>query len=456
MATTDRVMPHSLDVERELIGSLLVEGARFLDIAGRVVAADFWRDDHRKVFGSIAELAKAGKSVDPLTVAARLEQKGELDQLDAVDGRRYLWDLTNEMVRSFNLEAAADIVRDRADRRRLIHAASKIADDAYGSTEDAKVILERAEKQIFDLAHQQVRGDFVSAEQLVTDGMPAIEQLMDTKKGVTGVATGFLDLDLLTRGLQPGALVLLAARPSMGKTSFALNVAHYAATHGTTVGLFSLEMSKEELLMRLVSSVGRIDGHRLQSGYVNQSDYDRISDAFTTVAHSRLFVDDSPGVGVLDMRGKARRLKARAGLDLVIVDYLQLMQLDRAENRNVAVAEASRALKLMARELEVPVVALSQLSRATEQRGGDKKPMLSDLRDSGALEQDADVVLFIHRPEFYHQTPENEGLAEVMIAKQRNGPTGVVKLRWSKAETRFDNWDPARQDDPQLWDGEPV
>jgi replicative DNA helicase len=360
------------------------------------------------------------------------------------------------MVRSFNLEAAADIVRDRADRRRLIHAASKIADDAYGSTEDAKVILERAEKQIFDLAHQQVRGDFVSAEQLVTDGMPAIEQLMDTKKGVTGVATGFLDLDLLTRGLQPGALVLLAARPSMGKTSFALNVAHYAATHGTTVGLFSLEMSKEELLMRLVSSVGRIDGHRLQSGYVNQSDYDRISDAFTTVAHSRLFVDDSPGVGVLDMRGKARRLKARAGLDLVIVDYLQLMQLDRAENRNVAVAEASRALKLMARELEVPVVALSQLSRATEQRGGDKKPMLSDLRDSGALEQDADVVLFIHRPEFYHQTPENEGLAEVMIAKQRNGPTGVVKLRWSKAETRFDNWDPARQDDPQLWDGEPV
>lgn len=445
-------MPHSLDVERELIGALLVEGVRFLDVAGRVVPADFWREDHRRVFGVIADLAKAGKPVDPLTVANRLEQTGEIDKLDAVDGRRYLWDLTKEMVRSFNIEAAADIVRDRADRRRLIHAASTITADAYDSAEDAKAILERAEKLVFDLAHQHVRGDFISAEQLVTDGMQAVERLMDTKKGVTGVATGFLDFDGMTRGLQPGALVLLAARPSMGKTAWALNVAYHAAAHGTTVGFFSLEMSKEELLMRLVSSVGRIDGHRLQSGYVNQSDYDRISDAFTAIAGTRLFVDDSPGVGVLDMRGKARRLKARAGLDLVVVDYLQLMQLDRAENRNIAVAEASRALKLMARELGVPVIALSQLSRATEQRG-DKKPMLSDLRDSGALEQDADVVVFIHRPEVYDQKPEHEGVAEIIIAKQRNGPTGTVRLRWDKAETRFDNWEAMRTEEaaPAFW-----
>lgn len=442
-------MPHALEVEQEILGSLLVEGGRFLDVAGCLEPSDFWREGHRKIFTVIAELSKAGTSVDPLTVADRLSKKGELD---AIDGRGYLWELTKEMVRSFNIEAAAGIIRDRADRRRLIHAATRIVGEAYDSADEAKAILERAEKAVFALAHQQVRGDFVSAEQLVADGWPAVEKLMDTKKGVTGVATGFIDLDEMTRGLQPGALVLVAARPSMGKTSFALNAAYNAAAHGVNVGMFSLEMSREELVMRLVSAVGRVDGHRLQSGYVNQSDYDRISDAFAAIAHSRLFVDDSPGLSVLDMRGKARRLKARAGLDLVIVDYLQLMQLDRAENRNVAVAEASRALKLMARELEVPVVALSQLSRATEQRGGERKPMLSDLRDSGALEQDADVVLFIHRPEVYQDKPENRGLAEVIIAKQRNGPTGTVKLRWSKAETRFDNWDTTREEDtPQLW-----
>jgi replicative DNA helicase len=244
----------------------------------------------------------------------------------------------------------------------------------------------------------------------------------------------------MTRGLQPGALVLVAGRPSMGKTAFALNIAYNASLSGHHVGMFSLEMSRDEVFMRLVASAGRIDGHRLQSGLIDEADYGRLGSAYSEIGASKLHIDDSGMLGILDVRGKARRMKARHGLHLLVVDYLQLMQTERAENRNLAIADISRSLKLIARELEIPVVVLSQLSRETEKRSGDKKPMMSDLRDSGALEQDADMIVFIHRPEYYQETPENAGLAEIIIAKQRNGPTGTVKLRWSKTTTRFDNW----------------
>jgi replicative DNA helicase len=279
----------------------------------------------------------------------------------------------------------------------------------------------------------------LDGQALATRAYELVDVLLDTKQHVSGVPSGFHDFDVMTRGLQPGTLVLIAARPSMGKTSFALNLAWNAAIQHRHTLVYSLEMSRDEVLVRLISSIARIDAHRLQSGYVSQTDYAGISDAIQAISDSYIHVNDSPSVSLMDVRGEARRMKAKQGLSLVVLDYLQLMQLPKAENRNLAVADVSRGLKLIARELGVPMVVLSQLSRDTERRGGDKKPMLSDLRDSGALEQDADVVLFIHRPEVYQPTPDNVGLAELIIAKQRNGPTGTVRLRWSKELTRFDN-----------------
>jgi replicative DNA helicase len=435
--TVDRVTPHSLEAEQGILGSLLVEGERILEVAETLRPGDFFRVPHQQIYRVMRELAEAHQPIDPLTVQERLKQRNLLDE---VGGAVYLFRLTDAMPRSFNLEAAAEIVRSLALRTRLIHVTSKIAADAHESDVDVKTLLDRAQEAIYGLAEADVRSDFIDAQRLVAEGQRAIEAFFENKRGLTGIPTGFLDFDEMTRGLQPGSLVLVAARPSMGKSAFALNVAHHAAARGYVVGLFSLEMSRQELFVRLVSSVGNVDGHRLQSGLINQSEFTSLSDAFCRIGETQLFVDDSAMVGALDLRGKARRLKARHGLHLVVLDYLQLMHLPKSENRNIAVAEASRALKLVARELDVPVVALSQLSRATEQRGGDKRPLMSDLRDSGALEQDADLIVFIHRPEVYEKTADVEGVAEVIVAKQRNGPTGMVRLRWSKEFTRFDNW----------------
>lgn len=427
--------PHSLEAEKAVLGAILVDGDRFLDVADRLTSADFFRDAHGRIFTAMRELATAGVQLDGLTLRERLKQRGDLD---AIGGPAYLYSLTDGVPRASNLEAYAQIVSDRATTARLAKAARRILAESEAAEEDAQELLDRAERAIFAVSDKSIRGDFIDATQLVTEGMQAVEKLMETKHGTTGVATGFEELDQMTRGLQPGSFVILAARPSMGKSAFALNLAYHAATHGHGVAFFSLEMSRQELFMRLVSSVGRLDGHRLQSGYINQSDYTRMNGAFAEIGQSGLFVDDSGTVGVLDLRGKARRLKTKHGLGLVIVDYLQLMQLGKAENRNLAVADASRALKLLARELNIPVIALSQLSRETEKRG-EKKPMLSDLRDSGALEQDADLVMFIHRPEVYAKTDQNEGIAEIVIAKHRNGPIGTVTLQWDKTTTRFND-----------------
>jgi replicative DNA helicase len=430
-----RYTPHSLEAEKAVLGGVMIDSERIFDVVDALRPTDFYRTAHGQIFAVFLELAEKHEPIDFLTVRERLLGKG---QLDDVGGPAYIASMTDGMPRSSNVESYARIVREKADLRRLLAAANRIIEDTYEHENEPRLAIDRAEQAIFDVSQQNVRGDFIDAQQLVTECFAAVQQLTERKDGVTGVPTGFADFDDMTRGFQPGALALIAARPSMGKTAFALNIAYQAAIAGQHVGFFSLEMSRQELFMRLVASVGRVDSHRLQSGYLNQSDFGRISDAMTAIADSHLHIDDSPVVGMLDVRGKARRLKKKAGLSLIIVDYLQLMQMPKAENRNLAVADISRGLKLLARELEIPVVALSQLSRDTERRS-EKKPMLSDLRDSGALEQDADLVVFIHRPEVYGETPDNQGLAEIIIAKHRNGRTGTINLRWSKESTRFDS-----------------
>ncbi len=431
-----RVTPHDLDAERAVLGAVLVNGDRLLDIGDKLVPGDFFREPHQRIYAAMREMAAEGIAIDPLTLTDRLRQRGDLD---TVGGPVYLSGLLDGVPRSTNIESYARIVKEKAttaglmrEGYRLIAAAQ---DDELGALEQ----LDLAQRALMRLSEQATPGDFLDAETMVREGTAMIETLLNAKQRTTGLATGYPAFDEMTRGLHPGTLVLVAARPSMGKSAWALNVAHHIAAQGQTVGFFSLEMSWHELFLRWVASVGDIDGHRLQSGYVHQDDYRRISDAFEVMGQSRLFVDDTSTVGVLDIRGKARRLQAKHGLGLIVVDYLQLMQVPRSENRNVAIAEVSRALKLLARELHVPVMALSQLSRDLEKRGGDKKPMLSDLRDSGSLEQDADLVVFIHRPEVYAPTAENEGAAELIVAKQRNGPTGIVHLRWNKASTRFES-----------------
>ena len=301
-------------------------------------------------------------------------------------------------------------------------------------------MLDRAEQEIFAIAEGRIHTGFVPLSELAQGSFSTIEQLQNVKSAVTGVPTGFADIDELTAGLQPADLVIVAARPSMGKTAFALNIGAHVGTSGErTVGVFSLEMAKEQLFMRMLTSAAQIDSHRFRTGLLTDADYQSLSDAMTTLSDARVYIDDTASLGVLEMRAKSRRLKAEHGLDLLIIDYLQLMQgRGRFENRNQEIASISRSLKALAKELDVPVVALSQLSRAPEARG-DKRPQLSDLRESGALEQDADVVMFIFREDMYETTPENENVAEIIIGKQRNGPTGMVRLAFLKQQTRFEN-----------------
>lgn len=428
-------LPHNLDAERAVLGGVIVNNELFLEIADALAPDDFFRVPHQHVYAAIRELALARTPIDEITLRARLAARGQLDDV----GPAYLFGLTDGVPHSANVPYYAALVRDQADKRRLMAAARKILSDVQSEDRPARDLVNDAEREIFAIAERGARRDFIHAEDLVARNYQALGELIESKKGVTGVSTGFRDLDDITLGLQPGDLVIVAARPSMGKTALVLNMAFNVARTNLTVGLFSIEMSEQQLFMRLVSSVGGINGHRLQAGYLSQQEYSNLGHTFGEIGASGLCIDDSADLGVLDVMGKARRLKARKGLALIIIDYLQLMHLNpRAENRNLAIGEVSRGLKMVAKELQVPLVVLSQLSREVERRG-DKRPLLSDLRDSGSLEQDADVVLFIHRPEVYKKG-EDPGLAEIIVAKHRNGPIGMVKLFFDKASTRFDNW----------------
>jgi replicative DNA helicase len=370
------------------------------------------------------------------------EELARSGQLDEVGGPAYIASLADGVPRATNVEYYARIVKEKATLRNLIYAANKILTNAYEAEQESDLILDEAESSIFAVADDRLKAGFIAMRDLVKDSFPKIEKLFEQKRLITGVPTGFVDLDEMTRGLQGGDLVIVAARPSMGKTSLVLNIAQYVAALGDqVVGFFSLEMSKESLFLRLLTSEAQIDGHRLMSGAIGGNDYHRISHALEKLNAMKLFIDDTANIGVLEMRAKSRRLQAEHGLNLLVVDYIQLMSgRGRFENRTLELASISRSMKGLAKELNVPIVVLSQLSRAPEARS-DHRPQLSDLRESGALEQDADVVVLIYRDDVYNKDPNSPdaGTAELILAKQRNGPTGIVRLAFLREQTRFAN-----------------
>ena len=434
----ERALPHNLEAERCVLGSILINNSAFNVAAELVKPDDFYRDAHRRVFDRIVGLSELGQAIDLVTLREALDRAGDLEK---IGGPAYISALADGVPRSTNVAHYAQIVKEKATLRNLIHSANKIVSRAYAADDDADAVLDRAQQEIFAIAEDRIHSGFVSMEQLVKDGFETVERLQAQQGLVTGVPTGFTDIDGLTAGLQPADLVIVAARPSMGKTTFALNVGLHVGTRGEqTVGVFSLEMAKEQIFLRMLTAEADVDAHRLRTGMLSETDWSSLSDALGRLGQARVFVDDTPAIGVLEMRAKSRLLKETHGLDLIVIDYIQLMQgRGRFENRTQELAAISRSLKGLAKELNVPVVALSQLSRAPESRA-DRRPQLSDLRESGALEQDADVVMFIFREEMYDEKPENAGLAEVIIGKQRNGPTGTVKLAFLKQYTRFANY----------------
>ena len=438
-ATAERTLPHNLEAERSVLGSILVHNDAF-NLAAQVIdSQDFYRDAHRRIFDRMVALNERHDAIDFVTLKEELARAGELDE---VGGPAYVASLADGVPRATNVEYYARIVKEKATLRNLIYAASKIVTNAYEADQESDLILDEAESAIFAVADDRLKSGFIAMRDLVKDSFPKIEKLFEQKRLITGVPTGFVDLDEMTRGLQGGDLVIVAARPSMGKTSLVLNIAQYVAALGDqVVGFFSLEMSKESLFLRLLTSEAQIDGHRLMSGAIGGNDYHRISHALEKLNAMKLFIDDTASIGVLEMRAKSRRLQAEHGLILLVVDYIHLMSgRGRFENRTLELASISRSLKGLAKELNVPIVVLSQLSRAPEARS-DHRPQLSDLRESGALEQDADVVVLIYRDDVYNKDPNSPdaGTAELILAKQRNGPTGIVRLAFLREQTRFAN-----------------
>jgi len=443
VATTvaDRTLPHNLEAERSVLGAILLHNDAFNLAAEVIKPEDFFRDAHRRIFEKMVTLAERGNAIDLVTLKEELGRSGEVDE---VGGPAYIAALVDGVPRSTNVEHYARIIKEKATLRNLIFSANRILTNAYEAEQEADVILDEAEHAIFAIADDKVRDGFVSLRDLAQNSLDTIEKLHARKELITGVPTGFTDLDEMTSGFQPADLIIIAARPSMGKTSLVLNIAQHVGTKtDMAVGVFSLEMSKEQLFLRMLTAEARIDAHRLRGGFLGERDWGRLSQAIGTLSDAKIFIDDSPSIGVLEMRAKCRRLAAEHGLNLIVVDYIQLMQgRGRFENRTLELASISRSLKGLAKELNVPLVVLSQLSRAPESRS-DHRPQLSDLRESGALEQDADVVVFIYREDQYAdrtQAPaDSQGVAELIVGKQRNGPTGVVKLAFIREFTRFEN-----------------
>ena len=439
VAAAERTLPHNLEAERSVLGAILVHNDAF-NLAAQVIDSnDFYRDAHRRIFDKMVALNERHDAIDFVTLKEELAKAGQLDE---VGGPAYIASLADGVPRATNVEYYSKIVKEKSTLRNLIYAANKILTNAYEADQDSDIVLDDAESAIFAVADDRLKAGFVPMRELVKESFPKIEQLFEQKRLITGVPTGFVDLDEMTRGLQGGDLVIIAARPSMGKTSLVLNIAQYVATQPEySVGFFSLEMSKESLFLRLLTAEAQVDGHRLLSGAIGGKDYGRISHALETLSSMKLFIDDTANIGVLEMRAKSRRLQAEHGLSLLIVDYIQLMSgRGRFENRTLELASISRSLKGLAKELSVPIVVLSQLSRAPESRS-DHRPQLSDLRESGALEQDADVVVLIYRDDVYNKDPNSPdaGTAELILAKQRNGPTGTVRLAFLREQTRFAN-----------------
>lgn len=445
----DRVPPHDLDAEKSLLGAMMLSADATATGLSKIKVDDLYRQAHQRIFQAIAALFAKGEPCDVVTVASRLEATGELEQ---VGGKTYLLDIVNTVPLAGNVGQYAEIVKRHSMLRRLILAATHIAALGYEGPDDIDEVVERCEKEIFDVTNERVETTFRPIEDLLAEGWKKLEELYERQEHLTGVPTGWADLDRVLAGLHRGDLIILAARPSVGKTAFALNLAVNAAKQGVAVGVFSLEMSSEQLVMRILSSESRVDGQKLRTGRLSDSDWKPLMDAMGRLDTADLHVDDTPALSIMELRAKARRMFRGKRNGLVIVDYLQLMQPQarRSENRQVEIAEISRGLKILAKELDLPVLALSQLSRAVESRA-DKRPMLSDLRESGAIEQDADVVMFIHRDAYKRDESAYDegrssghagrelpkGLAEIIIAKHRNGPTDTVRLVYHEPYMRF-------------------
>ena len=435
--TLRKVPPQNLDAEESVLGGVLLD-MHALDRVVEVMGADdFYRGSHRRIFRAMLTLSEKGEPIDLITLADTLKARAELQE---IGGATYLAELADKVPSAANIVHYARIVREKAVLRSLINVCSEIVTRCYNGEEDIERFLDEAERLIFDVSEKRIRPSFFKMGDMIMDTIKLVEKLYERKELVTGVPTGFLDLDRMTAGLQPSDLIIVAARPSVGKTAFVLNIAQYVTLHANTaVGIFSMEMAKEQLVLRMLCSEARVDNAKVRTGYLGERDFPRLAMAAGRLAEAPIYIDDTPAQNVLELRAKTRRLKREANIGLVIIDYLQLMRgLDAQENRTQELSEISRSLKSLAKELNIPVVALSQLNRQVEQRA-DKRPVMSDIRESGSIEQDADVIMFIYRDEVYKPDSQDEGVAEIIIGKQRNGPTGTVRLAFRKEYTRFDN-----------------
>ena len=433
----ERPLPHNVDAEKSVLGSILVNNENYYSVVEILKQDDFYLEGHRIIFRKMSEIVDESKAVDLITLQDRLERDS---LLESSGGIAYLASLMDGIPHLVNIEHYVQIIREKSLFRQMIHSTNRIMTECFEQTEAAEEVLDRAEQALFELSEKRIQTGLVAVKDLEPEAQRLLEKLYTERQMITGVATGFNDFDRLTSGLQPSDLIIIASRPSMGKTALSLNIAqHVALRKRQPVGIFSLEMAKSQLLMRVLCAEAMVDAHRVRTGYLSKDDFGRLVDSLGQIANAPIFIDDSSSLTIMQMRAKARRMKAEHGLGLVIVDYLQLMSgFGRVENRNQEVSGISRGLKALAKELEVPVIALSQLSRAPEQRAGsDHRPQLSDLRESGSIEQDADLVAFIYREEVYKPSEENAGLAELIISKQRNGPTGTIKLAFQKQYTRF-------------------
>jgi replicative DNA helicase len=444
-----KVPPHSLEAEAAVLGGILLDNTALDRVAESVVAEDFYRDAHRKIFRAASELSQRSEPIDLLTLTEALKTRGELAE---VGGAAYVAELADRALSAANIQYHARIIREKAILRGLIATAAEIVSRGYEAREEVPRFVDEAEQAIYQIAEKKTRGAFTRVGDMITETFRHIELLYERKEMVTGVATGFTDLDRMTAGLQPSDLIIVAGRPSMGKTSFCLNIAeHVAIETGTGVAVFSLEMSKEQLVLRMLCSQARVDLSKVRTGFLAQKDFPRLAEAAGRIHDAPIYVDDTPALSALELRAKARRLKRdkEAKLGLIIVDYLQLMRGagGRDDSREQEISQISGSLKALAKELRLPVIALSQLNRQVEGRNP-PKPRMADLRESGAIEQDADVIAFIYRDEVYNPQSRDQGVAEIIVAKQRNGPVGDVRLAFRTEYTRFENFEEALPDLP--------
>ncbi|MFD0682319.1 MULTISPECIES: replicative DNA helicase [Paenibacillus] len=441
---TDRIPPQNLEAEQAVLGAILLDSESLVTAMERISSDDFYRTSHQRIFESMIELAEENEPIDLITLTARLQNKQELEE---IGGIKYLSELANAVPTAANINYYAQIVEEKSMLRRLIRAATNIVTEGYSSTDEIGDLLGDAEKRILEISQRRSNTGFIAIRDVLMEVFDKVEFLYNNKGGTTGIKSGFLDLDKMTAGFQRSDLIIVAARPSVGKTAFALNIAqNVGVREKQTVAIFSLEMGAPQLVQRMICAEANVDATRMRTGFLEQDDWEKLTMAIGALSEANIYIDDSPSVTVADIRAKCRRLKQERGLGMILIDYLQLIHgRGKGDNRQQEVSEISRTLKQIARELDVPVIALSQLSRGVEQRQ-DKRPMMSDLRESGSIEQDADIVAFLYRDDYYDKESEKKNIIEIIIAKQRNGPVGTVELAFLKNFNKFVGLDRTHQE----------